>query len=349
MRRGRRTPWRRSAYGRAASRSRTIVRSPRAALRKPRGETPAARWKVRTKFERSPKPTSNATSVIERAVVGEQARRVAQARAHQVLVRRHAEHAREESQEVERAEAGLAPRCSRSIGSCERASIQSAGSTARRRSRAPAVGAARASGPRRPRRSAPRTACRPRRARRRCRPRPTACASSPSTISSGSGGTAAGAPDLGATADRSTSAGASWNDRHSSPTTCSCVHTYSSPGWPTRSEPAPARTPRRARDSRSCPCARTADRSRRAARRTARRRRVRRRSGSRSPRARRSARASSPARLRIAAPRREQPAGWTDQLTSAAKRRAPSGSAGLDVSGLPSSSARHRYQLATVR
>ena len=36
----------------------------------------------------------------------------------------------------------------------------------------------------------------------------------------------------------STSSGASWNDRHSSPRTWSCVQTYSSPGWPTRIEPA---------------------------------------------------------------------------------------------------------------
>ena len=36
-------------------------------LRNARGDTPAARWNVRTKFERSPKPTSNAMSVIERA------------------------------------------------------------------------------------------------------------------------------------------------------------------------------------------------------------------------------------------------------------------------------------------
>lgn len=34
------------------------ARSSREALRNSRGETPAARWKVRTKFERSPKPTA---------------------------------------------------------------------------------------------------------------------------------------------------------------------------------------------------------------------------------------------------------------------------------------------------
>ena len=46
------------AYRSAASRSWRILRSPLAAWRKRRGETPAARWKVRTKLERSPKPTS---------------------------------------------------------------------------------------------------------------------------------------------------------------------------------------------------------------------------------------------------------------------------------------------------
>ncbi len=50
----------------AVRRSWKILRSPFAALRKPRGDTPAARWKVRTKFERSPKPTSRATSVTAR-------------------------------------------------------------------------------------------------------------------------------------------------------------------------------------------------------------------------------------------------------------------------------------------
>ena len=41
-----------------ASRSWKILRSPREAWRNFSGETPAARWKVRTKLERSPKPTS---------------------------------------------------------------------------------------------------------------------------------------------------------------------------------------------------------------------------------------------------------------------------------------------------
>jgi len=64
------------------------------------------------------------------------------------------------------------------------------------------------------------------------------CASSPSTMSCGSGGrapvrqSAVGAPSA------STSAGASSNDRHSSPPACSCVHTYSSPGRPTSTDPA---------------------------------------------------------------------------------------------------------------
>src|SRR5436305_12042153 len=41
-----------------ASRSWRILRLPREACRNFRGEMPAARWKVRTKLERSPKPTS---------------------------------------------------------------------------------------------------------------------------------------------------------------------------------------------------------------------------------------------------------------------------------------------------
>src|ERR1700676_3293727 len=41
-----------------ASRSWKILRIPREASRNFRGETPAARWKVRTKLERSPNPTS---------------------------------------------------------------------------------------------------------------------------------------------------------------------------------------------------------------------------------------------------------------------------------------------------
>src|SRR6516162_6907792 len=41
-----------------ARRSWRILRSPREAWRNLLGETPAARWKVRTKLERSPKPTS---------------------------------------------------------------------------------------------------------------------------------------------------------------------------------------------------------------------------------------------------------------------------------------------------
>src|SRR5207245_10852743 len=51
---------------RAVSLSWRILRSPLAARRNLPGETPAARSNVRTKLERSPKPTSNATSVIDR-------------------------------------------------------------------------------------------------------------------------------------------------------------------------------------------------------------------------------------------------------------------------------------------
>src|SRR6185437_9731720 len=42
----------------AASRSWKILRSPREAWRNRSGDTPAARWNVRTKLERSPNPTS---------------------------------------------------------------------------------------------------------------------------------------------------------------------------------------------------------------------------------------------------------------------------------------------------
>src|SRR5438045_6114598 len=48
-----------------ASRCRANARSPLAAFRKARGDRPAARWKVRTKFERSPNPTSQAISLID--------------------------------------------------------------------------------------------------------------------------------------------------------------------------------------------------------------------------------------------------------------------------------------------
>src|ERR1043166_2325246 len=54
-------------YESAASRSWKILRSPLAARRKPRGEVPAARWNVRTKLERSAKPTSSAMSVMARS------------------------------------------------------------------------------------------------------------------------------------------------------------------------------------------------------------------------------------------------------------------------------------------
>ena len=70
-----------------------------------------------------------------RFVVGQQARGMAQPRAHQILVRGDAEHAGEQPQEMERAEARPGRRrASSSICRCECASIQSAVSTARRRS-----------------------------------------------------------------------------------------------------------------------------------------------------------------------------------------------------------------------
>src|SRR6185503_8564654 len=58
---------RKRIYAGCAMRSWKILRSPFAARRKARGETPAARRNVRTKLERSAKPTSRAMSVMERA------------------------------------------------------------------------------------------------------------------------------------------------------------------------------------------------------------------------------------------------------------------------------------------
>ncbi len=88
-------------YKAASSRSWKILRSPLAALRKARGETPAARWKVRTKLDRSAKPTSYATSVMERSASARRRAGVAEPRADQVLVRSHAEGICEQSQEME--------------------------------------------------------------------------------------------------------------------------------------------------------------------------------------------------------------------------------------------------------
>src|SRR5439155_1245796 len=112
-----------------ARRSWKILRMPREPSRNLRGETPAARWNVRTKLERSPKPTS-------------------------------------------------------------------------------------------------------------LRPSAAACASSPSTINSGSGGALPIRQASARSPIACTSSGPKKNDRHSSPQTWSWVQTYSSPGWPTRIDPA---------------------------------------------------------------------------------------------------------------
>jgi hypothetical protein len=66
----------------------------------------------------------------------------------------------------------------------------------------------------------------------------TAGASSPSTINSDSGGALPIRQASARSPIASTSSGPKKNDRHSSPQTWSWVQTYSSPGWPTRIDPA---------------------------------------------------------------------------------------------------------------
>src|SRR6266545_2403371 len=125
------------------------------------------------------------------------------------------------------------------FGSCACASIQSAASTARRRSsaRAPETDGA---GVRPDARSTNRAASSIPISSRPVSldPAMAACASSPNTISSGRGGSAADRQIALLPPITSTSAGASLKDTHTSPWTWSCVHTYSSPGRPTRTDPA---------------------------------------------------------------------------------------------------------------
>jgi hypothetical protein len=210
----------------------------RAASRKRRGETPAARWNVRTKFERSAKPTSSATSVILRSRVREQARRAAQPRAHEVLVRRHAERAREHAQEVERRERDRARRALE-IDVLVRVLVEPArASIARRRSavahrRRRALDAATA-----PRRSAPRT-------------RAHLVETEVGALLGGrlrelaehhelgQRRQRARAPELAAARRASRRARGERERRHSSPPAAwSCGTMYSSPGWPTSTDPA---------------------------------------------------------------------------------------------------------------
>ncbi len=68
-------------------------------------------------------------------------------------------------------------------------------------------------------------------------PSAAVCASSPSTISSGSGGSAPICQIAARSSISSTRSSPMKNDRHSSPTVWSWVQTYSSPGWPTSTEP----------------------------------------------------------------------------------------------------------------
>ena len=244
---------------------------PSRACRKPRGETPAARWKVRTKLERSPKPTSKATSVIGRVVVGEQARGAAQARADQVLVRRHAEHLGEEPQEVEGAEPGLARRALE-VDRLVRVRVD----PERRLDRAAAVARAGAPGGcaparRRPRRSGPRTHRPTSSSPTSLRPSAAAWASSPSTISSAA---AARAPVRQTPSARRASRPAparggttGTRRRRRDGRACRRTRRRDDRSGPS---PPPARTARPGSGSRSCPCARRRERSSRAARRRAR-------------------------------------------------------------------------------
>jgi hypothetical protein len=69
-------------------------------------------------------------------------------------------------------------------------------------------------------------------------PSAAACASSPSTINSPSGGAEPICQISLASLIASTSSGLKKNDKHSSPQTCSWVQVYSSPGWPISTDPA---------------------------------------------------------------------------------------------------------------
>src|SRR5262249_8962017 len=138
-------PLEEAAYEDAASLSWRILRSPFAAWRKRRGGPRAERWKVRTKLERSPKPTSKATSVIERAPSASRdaaRRRRERTRYWCGVTPRILAKSRRKWKGLSPAAAAVS---SRSIGSWAWASIQSAASTARRRARP------RASPPARPR------------------------------------------------------------------------------------------------------------------------------------------------------------------------------------------------------
>ena len=181
---------------------------------------------------------------------------MAQPRAHQVLVRGDAEHAREQPQEMERADSrpGRRPAPDRSPDANARRS------TARFRPRGgdpwapPARACARARTP--PRRNGWPAACPTSSRPTSLRPSAAACASSPSTINSGSGGAAPTRQTSVRSPIASTSSGrqeerqafvAADNARG-----CRCIRRRDGrPG----SIPPPVRTTGRASGSRSCPCA----------------------------------------------------------------------------------------------
>src|SRR6185312_15263601 len=170
-------------------------------------------------------------------VLGQQPRRTPEPRAHQVLVRRHADDAGEKPQEVELAQAGLGGGAFE-IDSRMRLRVDpqrcldgAAAITWLCRGRAPLLARHQldeAHGEQQP---------------------DFVEADIAAALSGGlrqlaqhhqlrQGGAAPARYASGRSPKASTKAGVNWNDRHSSPQTWSCVHMYSSPGRPTSSDPA---------------------------------------------------------------------------------------------------------------
>ena len=273
-------------------------------------------------------------------VVGQQARCMAQPRAQQILVRRHAENSCEQPQEVKRAQARPAlrrPR-DRSARASERPSR--ARLPPRACDRVPTPPAAFAAARRRPRQSALRTTSRPRRGRRRyrlrrqpapARPAPSARAAAARRRSARS--RSANSGSLGRSFRPAPARDGRTGIRRRTRGARACTCTRRRDGRPGPSRP-PARTISRACDNRSCLAERRRRRSRRAARRTASRpgptaapvvdHRDRRR-----------------VRRRVIVRRVYPECGAIDPYP----RYAPAAARYL----LASSTARHRYQLATVR
>ena len=156
-------------------------------------------------------------SVIGAAIVGQQTGRMTQPRAHQILVRRNAEHAREQPQEMERADAGL-PAAPVQIDLLMRMRID----PQRGFDRAAPIPGGRSNRLARaawkpPRQNGLRTAVPISSSPKSLRPSAAACASSPITISSGNGGAAPICQIPPPPPIASTSSGPRKNDRHSSP------------------------------------------------------------------------------------------------------------------------------------